>query len=152
MIDVNEIQNRIDGMYAEPSSEEGQAEIHDPDNTHVLEVWEDGELTSTKCGDLYGHRNLHQNAEPILPAGQVLFTMDDLDDDYDLYNALKRRDKHKRMVVTDRELKEILEEYRKFIVNKRVIDQFEECDNCMFGFVHSETGICTDCNHDVKPA
>lgn len=28
-------------------------------SSHVLQVWEDGEITSQKCGDLLWHRNLH---------------------------------------------------------------------------------------------
>src|SRR3990167_4325166 len=31
---------------------------------HVLQVWEDGELTSTKGGELYGKRTLHRIGYP----------------------------------------------------------------------------------------
>lgn len=31
---------------------------------HVVEVWEDGEITITKSGDLYGQRGLHQMMPP----------------------------------------------------------------------------------------
>lgn len=125
MYDLREIQSRIEGMYAEPQSEEAQEVIHN-DSTHVAEVWEDGEITVTKSGDLYSHRRIHQSEVPFLPAGQVLFTMDDLDDDFDLYNELKRRDKHKRMVITDPELKEILAEYREVTINQELIQLAEE--------------------------
>ena len=39
--------------------------LHDMGHTttktksHVYQVWEDGEITLTKCGDLYGLRSLH---------------------------------------------------------------------------------------------
>lgn len=29
------------------------------ENSHVYEIWEDGELTLQKCGSLYNQRNLH---------------------------------------------------------------------------------------------
>ena len=45
--------------------------LHDPEAAkkeggHVLQLWEDGEITMTKCGSLLGMRNLHQIVGPIL--------------------------------------------------------------------------------------
>jgi hypothetical protein len=34
----------------------------------VYEVWEDGEITLQKCGDLYGQRSLHQVIEAAIPS------------------------------------------------------------------------------------
>lgn len=97
--DIEEVRERVQPHIAEPSSEEGHKIIHD-DRTHVKEVWEDGELTTTKSGDLYRSRSLHQSAPPVWPEGsEVLFDVESGD--------------HKRMVVTDREaLEEILDDYR----------------------------------------
>lgn len=36
-----------------------QPELRSIEGGHVYEIWEDGEVTLTKCGSLYGHRNLH---------------------------------------------------------------------------------------------
>lgn len=33
--------------------------------THVVQVWQDGEITFQKCGDLLWQRNLHQIAPPL---------------------------------------------------------------------------------------
>jgi hypothetical protein len=37
---------------------------HDPNETHVVQVWEDGEITIQKCGPLLWQRNLHQYEAP----------------------------------------------------------------------------------------
>lgn len=128
MIDAHEIQQRIQGMYAPPNSEEGQKVIHegrdDEDGrpTHVTEVWEDGELTTTKCGDLYGARNIHQSAKPILPAGFTIFdSREDFEDGSEL-NAVLYGDKHKRMIVTDPKLIDILAEYRSVVIDQEAIE------------------------------
>jgi hypothetical protein len=42
---------------------------HDPklrEQGHVYELWSDGEITLTKGGDLYGQRNNHSMAMPVL--------------------------------------------------------------------------------------
>lgn len=44
--------------------------LHNPalaerENCHVYQVWEDGEITMTKCGSLLGQRNLHQVHYPL---------------------------------------------------------------------------------------
>lgn len=45
------------------------------ENDHVYEIWEDGELTLTKCGSLYGQRGLHQ-IRPPFSAGNPNCTID----------------------------------------------------------------------------
>lgn len=127
MIDVRELQQRIDGMYVEPYSDEGQAAIHEDGRTHVTEVWEDGELTTTKCGDLYGARRIHRREPPFLPEGKVLFSFEEIDD-RERYEELRSRDLNKRMVVTDDELLEILAEYRDLVVDQELIEFLEEHD------------------------
>lgn len=98
--DIEEVRERVEPHIAEPSSEEGQEVIHDG-RTHVAEVWNDGEITSTKSGDLYRARSIHQMSPPVWPEGsEVLF---DVPDDSD----------NRRMVITNREsLEEVLDEYR----------------------------------------
>lgn len=99
---IDELRERVEPHIAHPDSDEGREVINDAD-AHVVEVWEDGELTTTKShnGELYRHRSLHQMERPVWPEGaEILF---DVPDDKD----------HQRMVVTDREaLKEILDEHR----------------------------------------
>ena len=93
-----ELQEELEPYIAGVDSEEGQAEIHG-EGTHVTELWEDGEMTSTKSGDLYGRRLLHQSVEPWLPRNEVLWDVPEGKD-------------NKRMVVLDRDkVKEILREY-----------------------------------------
>lgn len=129
MIDLLELRKRIDGMYTDPYSEEGQEVIHNglPDedgrSTHVTEVWEDGEVTVTKSGELYGARNVHQSAKPILPVGFTIFdSREDFEGSEELQEVLYG-DKHKRMIVTNKALLGILDEYRKFPLNMEVIDR-----------------------------
>lgn len=38
------------------------------DGAHVCEIWEDGEVTLTKAGSLYGLRSLHMIAPPLSAA------------------------------------------------------------------------------------
>lgn len=98
---IESLRERVEPCIAEPSSDEGQEVIEANAGSHVLEVWEDGELTSTKAGDLYRKRRIHQQAPPVWPNGmEILFDVPDGED-------------HKRMVVTDRDaLKEVLDEHR----------------------------------------
>lgn len=99
---IERLRERVEPYIAEPFSDEGQEVIGDsyPEAGHVTEVWEDGELTTTKGGDLYRARRIHQRSPPVWPEGmEVLFDVEDGD--------------HKRMVVTDVEaLNDILDEYR----------------------------------------
>ena len=37
---------------------------------HVTMVWADGEITSTKGGELFGHRTMHRVEKPIIPEGR----------------------------------------------------------------------------------
>lgn len=62
---VDEFAEEIKECVAEPHSEEGQEVIHDG-RSHVVEVWQDGEVTSTKAGDLYRKRLLHQKTPPFV--------------------------------------------------------------------------------------
>lgn len=89
------ISNEIEDDIVEPYSDEGQEVIHDGSG-HVLEIWEDGEITSTKSGDLYGRRSVHRSVPPLLPENKELFDTGDSD--------------HKRMVITDRRVKELMKE------------------------------------------
>lgn len=47
------------------------------ENSHVYEIWEDGELTLQKCGSLYGQRNLHQIQQPFIK-GNTTFSINAL--------------------------------------------------------------------------
>lgn len=91
-----EFQEYVEERVAEPDTPEGQEQIHADGETHVSEVWEDGEVTITKCGDLYSHRNLHQVLPPRLPEGMELWPTGDSE--------------HQRMVVIDDEVVEFLKE------------------------------------------
>jgi len=121
---VREIRERIGDMIAEPSSERGQEKIHEDGQTHVLELWEDGEVTSTKCGDLYRARSVHQSEPPFIPEGQVLFSYEECDDDE--YRELRFRESHKRMIILDREVLDILAEYREIDISQELIEHLEE--------------------------
>lgn len=103
--ELEELRERVNECVAKPHSEEGR-EVINNDETHVREVWEDGEITSTKGGDLYRRRSLHQMEPPVFPDGaNVLFTPDG-------EGGGAVTDNHIRMVVTDKEqLNDILSEY-----------------------------------------
>lgn len=90
-----EFREYVQDRTANPYSDEGQEVIHKDGETHVAEIWEDGEITATKCGELYGARSLHQMSPPLLPEGYELF---DVPDDHD----------HQRMVILDEELRETI--------------------------------------------
>lgn len=89
-----EFKKRLQDYVAEPHSEEGQEVIHN-DKAHVAELWEDGEITTTKSGDLYKNRSLHGSSPPFLPERAELFDTGDSE--------------HKRMVITDDEIRDIIE-------------------------------------------
>ncbi len=47
--------------------------LHDPElakkeGDHVYQFWDDGEITSTKCGSLLGQRTLHTIQLPVTEA------------------------------------------------------------------------------------
>lgn len=132
MIDAHEIKNRIKGMYAPPHSEEGQKVIHEGRDdeggkpTHVKEVWEDGEITYTKCGDLYGARRTHGLRKALLPVGFTIFDAEEDFEDFDEYNEVVHGSEHKRMVITDGELIDILDEYRGCIIDQEAVDVLKD--------------------------
>lgn len=47
--------------------EELSFDPRETDDSHAYELWEDGEITMTKAGQLYGLRNLHQMIGPFRP-------------------------------------------------------------------------------------
>lgn len=116
MYAVREIRDRIEEYVAEPFSERGQEVIHDG-RSHVTEIWEDGEVTTTKAGDLYQARLLHGSEPPFLPTSNprnaVLWEPDE-------------NQKHKRMVVVDRKALDILAEYRELTINEELIEHLRE--------------------------
>ena len=130
MIYIRELQELVEPMIAEPSSDEAKEVIHN-DNTHVSEVWEDGEITSTKSGDLYRQRSLHQSKKPMLPEGQVLFSYEMVDDD-EKWRELRNRKSHKRMVIVDDELRDVLDKWRHFPVSEEMVEWFwdHDCPKC----------------------
>lgn len=68
--DVEEVRERIEPFIARHDSEEGRAVINGENRErstgHVLEIWEDGEVTSTKGGELFRKRTLHRKMPPFL--------------------------------------------------------------------------------------
>ena len=84
-----------------------QPELREEQGGMVLEIWEDGEETSQKCGDLYGHRTLHQSSLPIVPGW--------FGDQYIEHMDERSRGKHGCIAVTHENSKKIraamLEEY-----------------------------------------
>lgn len=102
----------LEPMVADNDTEEAKEIIHN-DKTHVAEMWEDGEITSTKSGDLYGRRSLHQQAPPLLADGQLWEVPDNRD--------------HKRRVIIDPKAREIIEALHEAIAGSTdaVLDQYE---------------------------
>jgi len=116
MYNVREIRERIGDMVVKPFSDRGQEVIHDG-RSHVTEIWEDGEVTTTKAGDLYGNRRLHGSEPPFLPtANPRLPTLWEVPEDHD----------HRRMVVVDREALEILAEYRELTIDEELLEHLQE--------------------------
>lgn len=62
------------------------AKYHDPEGWKarmVCSIWEDGEVTLEKGGDLFGHRNLHQMIPPhISPWPVSLFPVKNFRQDH----------------------------------------------------------------------
>lgn len=90
-----EFRRMMQEYVAEPYSEEGQAVINN-DETHVSEMWEDGEVTFTKSGDLYGARRTHASSPPLFPEKYKLWEVPDGQD-------------HKKKVIVDDGVKELLD-------------------------------------------
>ena len=68
--------------------------LHDPDAINdlmVYEVWEDGEITITKGGDLYGRRTLHVDR------------LGDSSLSLPRYSLAMKNSKHSRIACKDRE-------------------------------------------------
>lgn len=61
---TDKIKDLIEGCTVPTESPEGKDIIAKSGGGHVLQVWEDGELTSTKGGELYGQRTLHRIGYP----------------------------------------------------------------------------------------
>lgn len=102
--EIHEIRRKVAPYVADPRSKLGKERINDPEHTHVREVWEDGEITSTKCGDLYRKRSLHRMYRPIwsegrnilhgIPVGEVTNT------------------NYRKIILDGGNLHEVLEEFR----------------------------------------
>lgn len=87
-------QQYVKDRVAKPDTEEAQERINDG-RSHIAEVWEDGEVTVSKAGDLYRHRRLHQSLSPRLPEG---------------YKLWHPEGDHERRIVMDEDLPQMLEE------------------------------------------
>lgn len=96
-IPFRDMREKVREMSAEMGTEEAKEAIYDDDSTHVSEIWEDGEITYMKNGDMYGHRRRHQSNPPLLPSDAHLF---EVPDDKD----------HSKRIITDDSLKELLQE------------------------------------------
>lgn len=95
-IDVDELREELEPHVADLDSEEGQ-EVINADTSHVKEIWEDGELTYTKGGELFRKRTLHMIESSFL--------------DEDLWDVPEDTD-HKSKVIIDDLGEQILRKYR----------------------------------------
>lgn len=94
-MNVDKLRQKLEPHVADHDSEEGREVIRD--GGHVYEIWEDGELTSTKGGELFRKRILHRIHFPFL--------------NEDLWEV-PEDSKHVSKVVVNEEAKEILERAR----------------------------------------
>lgn len=62
---VEKLAKELEGLVFDPDTEEGQDAIYNDDKTHTGMIWEDGEITFTKNGDLWMSRRLHQRQPPL---------------------------------------------------------------------------------------
>lgn len=115
MYDVREIRRRIEDKVAKIGSERGQ-EVINNDETHVTEIWEDGEVTSTKSGELFRQRSLHQRDRPFINVEGMNPALWDIPEDKD----------HTSRVVVDDEALDIIAEYRNLTVNQKLIELAEK--------------------------
>lgn len=74
---LEQFRERVDEGVALPDSEEGQDEIHNNGRTHVTVLWEDGEINTTKAGDLYGRRTFHLTHPPVMEGMELLWDVPD---------------------------------------------------------------------------
>ena len=109
------MKNWLEECTAPINSEEGQAEING-DGTHAGLIWEDGEITSTKSGDLFGHRSLHKSLEPWTRHNQDLFEVPESP-----VNPFTSE--HEARVITDREA-----------LNEYIKEELEDVDPKPRGF------------------
>lgn len=92
---LEEFKERVQEGVADVDSEEGQEEIGDNYTGHVTVMWQDGEINTTKGGDLFGKRTFHLT-HPALMEGVEL-----------LWDVPEGKDNHKK-VVTDPEVAEMV--------------------------------------------
>lgn len=104
--DIKAFRERVKNLMVDEHSEEGQEIINDG-RTHVTLVYEDGEIVTTKAGDLFGYRSLHQSDPPTFPENSNVVLTPDGEED----GAIT--DNHTRMVVKKPDtLRTILKEFR----------------------------------------
>jgi len=95
---LTDLQEALEPFVAEGGTDDASEAIHEADSTHTSVLWEDGEITYRKNGDLWGSRSWHQWVEPWLPRNEVIWDPGDSD--------------HQKMVVTDKgAVKKILRYY-----------------------------------------
>ena len=94
--ELTDLKEELEPYLAEQGTEKAQDAIY-AESTHTSVLWQDGEITYRKNGDLWGRRSWHQWVEPWLPRNEVIW-----------YTG--GEDEYK--VITDKEeVKEILREY-----------------------------------------
>ena len=69
------------------------------ESSSVYELWEDGELTITKSGSLYGQRTLHQLSLPIINGTKSL----------DIMPMMEQRGSHACIALTKEDAQEIIQ-------------------------------------------
>lgn len=80
---LTDLQEAVEPFVAEQGTEAAHQAIHETDSAHTSMLWEDGEITHRKNGDLWGHRSLHQQLEPWLPRNEIIWEVpDDKDHEY----------------------------------------------------------------------
>lgn len=97
--DPDKLREAVEPYLAEHGTEEAREVIEEKGSgSHVYEIWEDGEITSTKGGRVFRQRTLHQRVRPIF-SGEALWEVPD-------------GQNHKSKVVTDDEkFREIINEH-----------------------------------------
>lgn len=106
---LTDLQEAVEPFIAEQGTEEAHDAIHNTDTTHTSMLWEDGEITYRKNGDLWGRRNLHQWCEPWLPRNEQIWEVPEGD--------------HHYKVVTD---KENLKKTLRYYIENRGLDVYVE--------------------------
>lgn len=106
---IKQLRDELEPYVADRDSEKGRKVIEEGREDqeplhHVYEIWEDGEVTSTKGSDLFRKRTLHRIHFPFL--------------EDDLWEV-PEDDVHVSKVVVDKEALNILEEHRKEVWEQR---------------------------------